>query len=329
MRARTAILSQALVEAEQRGVDVGPAIAAVGLTRAAIDDWRVLLPQAPCHALIGRLLELTADPFLLLYAADRVPFGAFDVIDHLGGQCETVGAIWVMLARYFAIVNPRIYPRVQAHPEGWSVDVQGHTMNGGEVFLAATLGRIRILRKARLEPLRVELSRQRSAEAITRTIFGPNVHFNQPRTTVILSEAQFEAPMPSPDRGLRSVLEAHARLLVRAVEQPRTLAEAVVHELEGQLGQDDLSLKRIAQRLGMSARTLQRRLKAEDADFRALRSQTRRTAAERHLTEGLLSIEEIAFVLSYSDATAFQRAFKGWTGQTVGQWRRAQGRAAG
>lgn len=328
MRVRTGVLSQMLVEAERDGIDIAPEIARVGLNRADIDAWRVTVPGAPCMALWDRLLELSDDPLLPLRAADAVPFGAFDVIDHLGAQVETVGALWVMLARYFGIVNTIIRPRVQADPEGWCVDAPGIAGRTGEIFFAVTLSRLHLRLRARFVPMRVELARARTGpEHVTARIFGEGLCYGQARTAVILSDAQFNQPLPAADPALRAVLEAHARLLIRAVDHPQTLAEEIEQELEGMLGHGELSLARIAKRLGMSARTVQRRLKAEGDDFRAVLARTRRAVAERHLEQDGLSVEELAFLLGYADGTALQRAFKGWTGLTIGQWRK--GRAAG
>lgn len=324
MRVKTGVLSQMLVEAERRGIDVAAEVRRVGLKRADIDAWRVSVPGEPCIALWDRLVMLSGDPLLPLHAADSVPFGAFEVIDHLGAQVETVGAMWVMLARYFGIVNTIIRPRMQADPDGWCVDAPGIGGRTGEIFFAVTLGRLHILLKERFRPMRVELARARTGtEAITRRIFGPGLCYGQARTAVILSDAQFNQPIPTADPALRAILEEHARLLIRTVNQPTSLADAVGQELEGLLGHHDLSLARVAARLGMSARTLQRRLKADGEDFRAIRARTRQVVAERHLQQDALSVEELAFLLGYSDGTAFQRAFKGWTGLTIGQWRRA------
>lgn len=322
MRVRTGVLSQMLVEAERRGIDVAPEIDRVGLTRSAIDSWRTQVAGPPCMALWDRLVELTGDPLLPLHAADQVPFGAFDIIDHLGAQVETVGGIWVMLARYFGIVNTVIRPRVQADPEGWRIDTPGVGGRTGEVFFAVTLSRLRILLQERFRPLRVELARPRSGpEQVTARIFGAGLRYDQARTAVILSDAQFEQPMPTTNPGLRAILEDHAQLLIREVRQPATLAEAVAREIEGLLGHAEPSLAQVADRLGTSARSLQRHLRADGEDFRAIRANVRRAVAERHLDQGTLSVEELAFLLSYSDGTALQRAFKGWTGLTIGQWR--------
>ena len=81
------------------------------------------------------------------------------------------------------------------------------------------------------------------------------------------------------------------------------------------------TLDRLARRLHMSARTLHRRLAEESTTFRQVVSEVRQELAERHLREGKLAIAEIAFLLGFSEASAFHRAFKRWTGLSPQKYR--------
>jgi AraC-like DNA-binding protein len=75
---------------------------------------------------------------------------------------------------------------------------------------------------------------------------------------------------------------------------------------------DDATLAVVARRLAMTPRTLQRRLAEAGSSFDALRDTARKHAAESYLAETELSIAEVAFVLGFSEPTAFHRAFKRW-----------------
>ena len=67
--------------------------------------------------------------------------------------------------------------------------------------------------------------------------------------------------------------------------------------------------------MGMTGRSLQRRLRDEGTAFGALRDEVRRELADRYLGEGM-SFAEISFMLGFSEPSAFFRAFKRWTGLT-------------
>jgi AraC-like DNA-binding protein len=72
----------------------------------------------------------------------------------------------------------------------------------------------------------------------------------------------------------------------------------------------------------MSPRTLQRRLHEENTSHQQLLDELRRELAQRYLREPTIAIGETAFLLGFSEPSAFHRAFKRWTGTTPGTFRR-------
>ena len=77
----------------------------------------------------------------------------------------------------------------------------------------------------------------------------------------------------------------------------------------------------LARKLGMSSRTLQRRLTEEGTTFRRLLNEVRRRLATTYLMTPGVGIAEVAFLLGFSDVPAFHRAFRAWTGQAPGAYR--------
>jgi AraC-like DNA-binding protein len=73
-------------------------------------------------------------------------------------------------------------------------------------------------------------------------------------------------------------------------------------------------IERIARRLAMTPRTLQRRLRQEETSFAAVLEELRRDMAPSLLREGRMSVSEVAFLLGYEDPSSFQRAFRRWFG---------------
>jgi AraC-like DNA-binding protein len=86
------------------------------------------------------------------------------------------------------------------------------------------------------------------------------------------------------------------------------------------------SLEQVARSLGIGVRSLQRRLGEEGTSFAALLDEVRHAMAVRLLLERDLSIQEIGFLLGYSDASAFHRAFLRWEGTGPKLFRRRQRR---
>ncbi|MCG8394459.1 MAG: AraC family transcriptional regulator [Pseudomonadales bacterium] len=83
------------------------------------------------------------------------------------------------------------------------------------------------------------------------------------------------------------------------------------------------TLERVGERLGMSARSLRHHLKLAGVSFHDIRTQVRKTFATRYLKETSMPLHKIAEVLGYSDQASFTKAYRGWTGETPGDIRRA------
>jgi len=77
----------------------------------------------------------------------------------------------------------------------------------------------------------------------------------------------------------------------------------------------------VAQELGVSERTLQRRLTEEGTSFQSLLSAVRRARAHQLLADPALDLTEVALLLGYEDQSSFFRAFKIWEGVTPATWR--------
>ena len=87
------------------------------------------------------------------------------------------------------------------------------------------------------------------------------------------------------------------------------------------LQKNNYQIKTVANQLSMSVRQLQRHLHQQQTTFQQRVQQVRQLLATQYLQDPYLSLQEIALLLSYSEQSAFQRAFKQWMGLTPQQWR--------
>lgn len=108
----------------------------------------------------------------------------------------------------------------------------------------------------------------------------------------------------------------------------RSLRERVAQILGPMLKGQEPDLQQIAARLQMPAWTLRRKLAEEDSSYRVILNDTRRDLAMAYIRDTESAFGEIAWLLGFSSAEAFQRAFKRWSGQTPGDYRRTQRRGA-
>ena len=112
------------------------------------------------------------------------------------------------------------------------------------------------------------------------------------------------------------VFEPELQRRLSQLSDQASTAERVHAVLLELLPGNDASIDNTAQRLGMSKRTLQRRLEQEGENYRALVHACREALARHYLLNTTLSGYEIAFLLGFEDPNSFYRAFMAWTGQT-------------
>ncbi|WP_010142171.1 AraC family transcriptional regulator [Oceanicola sp. S124] len=147
-----------------------------------------------------------------------------------------------------------------------------------------------------------------------------------PACRVVFSQEDAQRPLISEDTAFWRLVQAelHARLAASLARQdgPST-AERLRDVLVDMLPGGQVSVAGAASRLGLSERSLQRRLKAEATSFQTELDRVRVELAQTYLARGDLTTEQISYLLAYRDPNSFYRAFHGWTGKTPAQAREA------
>ena len=176
------------------------------------------------------------------------------------------------------------------------------------------------------ERIEIECDSPAYAEAYQGLSLHP-VHFAAPDNRLRLARATLDlrnpAHCPSTWQHLLQLCEQD--LLERT--RIRSLAERIAHLLGPLLnGGREPDLEEVARRLQLPTWTLRRKLAEEGTQFRAILNDTRRDLAMSYIRDTELAFGEIAYLLGFASAEAFQRAFKRWSGVTPGEFRRSQRR---
>ena len=127
--------------------------------------------------------------------------------------------------------------------------------------------------------------------------------------------ASHSRPFLTVNEGMWRLFEPDLRRRLSELDATTT-AERVRAVLLELLPDNEATIERTAGHLGLSKRTLQRRLEDEGENFRALVNSTRESLARHYLGNTTMSGAEIAFLLGFEDPNSFYRAFQDWTGQT-------------
>jgi AraC-like DNA-binding protein len=134
--------------------------------------------------------------------------------------------------------------------------------------------------------------------------------------SVRFSDLDMRRPFLTANAGMWAVFEPRLRLRLAEVDAASDTAERVRGALLELLPSGRSSVADVGKTLGMSRRSLQRKLSREDTTFQGLLDETREALARHYLGQTALSTAEISFLLGYDDPSSFFRAFQRWTGET-------------
>lgn len=154
-----------------------------------------------------------------------------------------------------------------------------------------------------------------------KAYFGCPVQFGAEHNRLTVFRADLDRPFISYNAELLNILTpALDRSLVEH-QRSRSITEMVKWIMKRNLASGRPEIQIVANELGMSNRTLQRRLTDEGTSFKQLLTDARREQAQDHLSDPSLDLKEVAFLLGYEDQNSFFRAFRLWEGDTPSNWR--------
>lgn len=156
--------------------------------------------------------------------------------------------------------------------------------------------------------------------------FPCEVHFGAERNALVLQEWSLSLPV---QQRCASTFSALKQLADRELERVRlglSFREMTGRAIGPLLNGQTPTLEQVAQRLNMAPWTVRRRLAGEGSSFQLVLNDTRRDLAVSYVRDTALTLGEIAYLLGFGSATAFQRAFKRWTGEAPGRFRERAGR---
>ncbi len=293
-------------------------------------DREARLTEAQGAELFDRAAALLKDPALGLHVGERIRPGHYGVLGYVTMNCATLAEALQALQRYQRLVID-LGP-VELAQSGadivltWRPDTERPFRQLAEFNLAGLITFARWISGRAGSPRRIDFNYAAPKDlAEHKRVFGCELKFDQPCYRLHLSADWLGAKLIQPDP------EMHALMLRLAEKQMFSLTQGsddVLAKARGlvaqQLARGGAELPAIAGQLALSPRSLQRRLQESDLSFSALVDEVRRELAERYLADATLELADVAFLLGFSEQSAFNRAFRRWTGKTPQQWRMQQ-----
>jgi AraC-like DNA-binding protein len=155
-------------------------------------------------------------------------------------------------------------------------------------------------------------------------VFGDVVRFDQPFSGLVFDRALMDLPAPHKDEDVHEALKGLAERRLLRITQKTPYALRVRDLLVQQACPLRADMNSIARQLGMSVRSLRRRLAEEVKTYNDVATEALVIVAKQFLGDKQRTIQETAYEMGFSDTSTFHRAFKRWTGITPSGYREAQ-----
>ncbi len=318
------------------GKDPEPLIRHYGLDniRLAEPHGRLSIPR---YMRLGHAaIQLTGDPALGLQMGRYARLGHFGLAGVTAAQAPTVREAARVLTRFELLYARNCRGQSSFHEDAQGSWIRFYSISPYNAYnrfvvdsvLAGWHAQLSNLcgQSLAVEKVEIEFPAPPYAERYN-DLFGCPVEFSASVNQLRLSNAALalkgEEHSPHTWREMLLLCERELEQMTRT----HSLHERITLMIGPLLHGREPDLEEVAKRLQMPTWTLRRKLAEEGTQFRAILNDTRRDLAMAYIRDTELSFGEIAYLLGFASAEAFQRAFKRWSGNTPGEFRRSRRQA--
>ncbi|HEY0546410.1 MAG TPA: AraC family transcriptional regulator [Pyrinomonadaceae bacterium] len=315
--------------AELSGVRAQELYRAVGLNPQLLDDPDNRIPFSQIVALYEQGARLTGDDAFGLHVGESTSVKMFDVVGYAVANSRTLGDALSRASRYHMIWNDGAELSLETDGALSRLAYRYLDLNGTQcrqdcemtLALIMTFGRRVIDVDWTVREVRFQHAAPKDTSEHER-IFRAPVQFERGDSELVFESALLRLPLVEADPTLCAMLDRHAEELLTKLPRRGGLIDDVRALLRQSINGGDPGLEAISQQLGLSPRTLQRKLKDERTSHQDLLDEMRRDLSVRYLQEPEMAICEVAYLLGFSEPSAFHRAFRRWMGTTPRAYRR-------
>ena len=334
MDAVTSLFVRKMVAAAGSGTNAQDLLSSVGLDPDANVDPKAMVAASVYYDLLERIAKVIDATDLPLRTGASMRCDDYGALGLAFKAAPTLFGSYSRVARY-----ARLWTSVVAYelrPDGantWFVLHRAgprrlglRLSNEATLASATAIGR-EVSQDGVFTPLEVHLSHPAPAVVAHHVAyFGCPVIFSSDRDAILISAECGSRVNKLGDEGITRFLQQHLDRELEQITDTKSLNERTRETIARALSEGLPKMEDVARNLGMSVRSLHRRLADDGMTFRTLTEDTRQELAEGLLRDERYSIAEIAFLTGFSEQSSFNRAFKRWAGGTPATYRKAQNR---
>ena len=323
------VVQHILSTADQCGLSSAELMAAIRMDAKHLENTSGRIPCETFYALWDEMMQRSGDPCIGLRMATLDNQDTPAVVAHSAYCSATVGEGLKHLVQYSQIANTGrdVALEIQDEVARVSFASAAHSRLAMPVAycqwcLANTVLQARKFTGVDWIPLQVGFQSAPPKDLTPyHHLFRSPLAFNQPVDSISIETAFLQQPLLTANRPILVLLERYAETLLNKLPKPENFTARVAQLIAEELNQCEPGIEAISLRLSYAPRTLQRKLKEAGTSYQELLDKTRWQLAAHYLQEEHITIHEVACLLGFSEASAFHRAFKRWTGMSPGEFR--------
>ena len=330
--ASTPAVLQYLKAAADMGIQPDKALDAAGLGTDVLENQVKRITGDAFQRLLRYLIDSLDDTCFGLKSSKYVQPGSYSVLGYMVMNCKTLTEALRRTPTYEALVGDMGTTEFSILEDGftqmrWNCQytdpVVRHHMIDNVLGSWVNFARF-LVDKPEGRPKQVWLERNRPQESDLKfyeSIFRCPIRFSAPYNCLVLDDHLLGLPIRQPDSQLLKTLEGHAEILMADISRNQPLPMQTRNVIKGLLLEGIPRKEMVAKRLGLTERTLQRKLQQFDTSYQQILDDLRKEQAIDLLLQSELPIQEIAHRLGFSEPRSFHRSFKSWVGMTPGEYR--------
>lgn len=321
-----AYMKRLLVDAAREGADPASLFREAGLDPALLDKPEARLSTTEFSRLLQVVMRRTEDEFIGLGRGTKSKPGTFSMMAHAVINCPSLGKAMERSAQFYRIVDLPLELVLEEGSSESRLILRASTPEHDNILEAIIFISVRFwswLTGRNLEPISIQLDfpEPPNADEYRRIFRGP-VTYNNARNAIVFPTSWLGLPLVQNPLSLSKFLKDSLAHIIVGNNQPIGLPEQIRAIISKGYGNTFPDFAQVCEKLSMTPQTLRRRLKEENTSYQAIKDSIRQDAARYYLAKEELSIDEIALMMGFSEASSFHRAFKKWTDQTPAAYRR-------